>query len=73
MDGIQNRAVIRLMFAAVGDRPGDAVTLDVVVKVPPEIAISAGLTSNHQASGGPYRYRSCSPLRLRLGPGSIEL
>jgi hypothetical protein len=39
----------------------------------PEIAISAGVTSNHKAAGQAYRYRCCSPLRQSLGVGSTKL
>lgn len=33
----------------------------------PEIAISAGQTSNHDPAGEAYRYRCCSPSRPSLG------
>jgi len=57
-----------------GRSTGVAVTLRrCCQELRPEIAISAGQTSNHEAAGEPYRYRYCSPLRQNLGLGSIEL
>jgi len=54
--------------------PGVAVTLWRCCQgLRPEIAISAGQTSNHKAAGQAYRYRCCSPLRQSLGVGSIKL
>jgi hypothetical protein len=71
-DASRDRAVCRWMLS--GRSTGVAVTLRRCCQgLRPEIAISAGQTSNHEAAGEPYRYRYCSPLRQNLGLGSIEL
>ena len=71
-DAFRDCAVCRWMLS--GRSTGVAVTKRRCCEgLRPEIAISAGQTSNHDPAGEAYRYRCCSPSRQSLGFGSIKL
>ena len=71
-DAFRDCAVCRWMLS--GRSTGVAVTKRRCCEgLRPEIAISAGQTSNHESAGEAYRYRCCSPSRQSLGFGSIKL